>query len=63
MYRWSIKSFDMLLQLWGFIFPYIDPFPSAWSNCKQLLKDLRLEYENIYACPNDCILYWDEREK
>ena len=29
----------------GSVFPYIDPFPSSWSNCKQLLKDLGLEYK------------------
>ena len=63
MYGWSIKSFDMLLQLLGTIFPQINPLPSSWSKCKQLLKDLGLEYEKIHACPNDCILYWGGREK
>ena len=62
MHGWPIKSFDMLLQLLVTVFPQINPFPSSWSKCKQLKKDLGLSYEKIHACPNDCILYWDGRE-
>jgi len=63
MYGWSIKSFDMLLQLLSTVFPQIHSLPSSWSKCEQLLKDLGLEYEKIHTCPNDCILYWGGREK
>ena len=63
MYGWSIKSFNMLLQFLSSVFPHIDHIPSSWSNCKQLLKDLGLEYEKIHACPNHCILYWGEKER
>ena len=52
----------MLLQLLVTVFPQINLFPSSWSKCKQLKKDLGLSYEKIHACPNDCILYWDGRE-
>ena len=62
MHGWSIKSFDMLLELLSIVFPQINPFPSSWGKCKQLKKDLGLYYEKIHACPNDCILYWAERE-
>ena len=62
MHGWSIKSFDMLLQLLVTVFPQVNPSPLLWSKCKQLKKDLGLNYEKIHACPNDCILYWDGRE-
>ena len=62
MHGWSIKSFDMLLQLLVTVFPQVNPFPSSWSKCKQLKKDLGLTYEKIHACPNDCILYWGDKE-
>jgi len=47
----------MLLELLSAVFPQINPFPSSWSKCEQLKKDLGLSYEKIYTCPNDCILY------
>ena len=63
MYGWSIKSFNMLLQLLRSVFPHIDPIPSSWINCKQLLKYLGLEYDRIDAYPNDGMLYWGEKER
>ena len=62
MHGWSIKSFDMLFELLSTVFPQINPFPSSWSKCKQLKKDLGLYYEKIHVCLNDCILYWAGRE-
>lgn len=31
MYGWSVKSFDMLLQLIVTVFPQVNRFPSSWS--------------------------------
>jgi len=53
----------MLLQFLASVFPQINPFPLSLSKCKQLNKDLGLYSKKIHACPNDCILYWDGREK
>ena len=55
MHWWSVKSFNMLLQLLVTVLPKINQFPSSWSKCKQFKKDLGLHYEKLYACPNDCI--------
>ena len=63
MYGWSIKSFNMLLQILGYVLPQISTFTSSWSDCKQLLMDLGLEYEKIHVCHNDYIIYLGERER
>ncbi|GJX08844.1 hypothetical protein Tco_0196776 [Tanacetum coccineum] len=35
--------------------------PSSAYEAKKFTKDLGLGYEKIHACPNDCMLYWDDR--
>jgi len=35
-------------------------FPSSYYEAKKMVNSLGLGYEKIDACPNDCILYWDE---
>nr|GEV59978.1 hypothetical protein [Tanacetum cinerariifolium] len=41
------------------VFPHLASLPSSVSEAKNLTKDLRLGYEKIDACPNDCMIYWD----
>ncbi|XP_074369131.1 uncharacterized protein LOC141710015 [Apium graveolens] len=37
--------------------------PKSFNSAKTTIKDLGLNYEEIHACPNDCMLYWGENEK
>ncbi|XP_074373883.1 uncharacterized protein LOC141714249 [Apium graveolens] len=53
--------FGDLLQLMREAFPdaYI---PLYFSSAKSIIKDLGLDYQNIHACPNDCMIYWGENK-
>ncbi|KAI3450391.1 hypothetical protein Pfo_007056 [Paulownia fortunei] len=59
---WSNKSFDMLLQLLGEVFPKPNAIPSSHYEAKKMLRELGLGYESIHACKNDCILFWNDHE-
>ncbi|KAI5435930.1 hypothetical protein KIW84_022381 [Lathyrus oleraceus] len=34
----------------------------SFNKTKAMISDLGLDYKKIHACPNDCMLYWKERE-
>jgi len=36
--------------------------PESFNKTKAMITDLGLDYKKIHACPNDCMLYWKERE-
>ncbi|GJY66168.1 tetratricopeptide-like helical domain, DYW domain protein [Tanacetum coccineum] len=57
----SNKTFSMILELLRDAFPYLTPLPSSAYEVKKFTKDLGLGYEKIHACPNDYMLYWDNR--
>ncbi|XP_042958210.1 uncharacterized protein LOC122293820 [Carya illinoinensis] len=56
---WSIKSFNMLLDLLRFAFPDA-LLPQSYEESKSLERGLGFNYHKIHACPNDCILFWKE---
>ncbi|XP_042948658.1 uncharacterized protein LOC122281329 [Carya illinoinensis] len=56
---WSIKSFDMLLQILQSAFPNA-LLPKSYQEARNLERGLGFSYTKIHACPNDCILYWRE---
>ncbi|XP_042960740.1 uncharacterized protein LOC122295688 [Carya illinoinensis] len=56
---WSIKSFDMLLDLLRSSFPDV-LLPQSYEESKSLERGLGFNYNKIHACPNDCILFWKE---
>ncbi|XP_010327667.1 uncharacterized protein [Solanum lycopersicum] len=37
--------------------------PDSFYKAKKVIKDLGLHYEKIHACPNDCILFWNDNAK
>nr|XP_018633273.1 uncharacterized protein LOC108948548 [Nicotiana tomentosiformis] len=43
-------------------FPFAK-LPESFHKAKNMIKDLGLYYEKIHACPNDCMLFWNENEK
>ncbi|XP_035546566.1 uncharacterized protein LOC109010822 [Juglans regia] len=56
---WSIKSFDMLLNLLKSAFPDAE-LPLSYEDARSLERGLGFKYNKIHACPNDYILYWKE---
>ncbi|XP_042952181.1 uncharacterized protein LOC122289264 [Carya illinoinensis] len=56
---WSIKSFNMLLDLLQSAFPDA-LLPQSYEESKSLELGLGFNYHKIHACPNDCILFWKE---
>nr|GEX02948.1 hypothetical protein [Tanacetum cinerariifolium] len=57
----SNMDFSMILELLRDAFPRLIALPSSTYEAKKFTKDLGLGYEKIHACPNDCMLYWDDR--
>ncbi|XP_042962390.1 uncharacterized protein LOC122296653 [Carya illinoinensis] len=60
--RWSIKSFDMLLELLRSAFPNVE-LPHSYEESRSLERGLGFKYHKIHACPNDCILFWKENSE
>ncbi|KAK6779849.1 hypothetical protein RDI58_022033 [Solanum bulbocastanum] len=56
----SNKSFSMLLELLKDMLPEGETLPKSFYDSKKIIKDLGLEYKKIHACPNDCMIYWNE---
>ncbi|XP_041009339.1 uncharacterized protein LOC121253386 [Juglans microcarpa x Juglans regia] len=56
---WSIKSFDMLLDLLRSAFPDA-LLPQSYEESRSLERGLGFKYHKIHAYPNDCILFWKE---
>ncbi|KAL6321186.1 hypothetical protein AAG906_015530 [Vitis piasezkii] len=55
---WLIdKGFSELLQLLGDMLPLNNEMPMSMYEAKKTFSALGMEYQNIHACPNDCILY------
>uniref|UniRef100_A0A803NA74 Transposase-associated domain-containing protein n=1 Tax=Chenopodium quinoa TaxID=63459 RepID=A0A803NA74_CHEQI len=57
---WSNSSFDDLMKLQCAAFPSAK-LPTSFHHAKKLVKNLGLDYKQIDACPNDCMMYWKER--
>ncbi|XP_075074545.1 uncharacterized protein LOC142162131 [Nicotiana tabacum] len=58
----SNVAFSDLLELIKEAFPFAQ-VPESLNKAKNMIKYLGLHYEKIYACPNDCMLFWKENEK
>lgn len=52
-------AFGDLLKLLRDVLPDAK-LPSSFNEAKSVLKALGLNYTKIDACPNDCMLYWEE---
>lgn len=57
---WSNTSFSMLLELLKDVLPEGETLSQSFYDSKKIIKDLGLEYKKIHACPNDCMIYWNE---
>ncbi|XP_039134228.1 uncharacterized protein LOC120271620 [Dioscorea cayenensis subsp. rotundata] len=55
------KGLDYLIEFLKEFFPAAT-IPTNSHESKKVIKDLGLGYEKIHACPNDCMLFCDDRE-
>ncbi|XP_019261156.1 PREDICTED: uncharacterized protein LOC109239086 [Nicotiana attenuata] len=58
----SNVAFTDILDLLKEVFPFAQ-LPESFYKAKSMIKNLGLHYEKIHACPNDCMLYWNDNEK
>ncbi|BBN67204.1 hypothetical protein Prudu_8S000300 [Prunus dulcis] len=58
----SDVCFTELLILQGDLLSKINTLPSSMYEAKKILSALGMSYEEIHACPNDCILYRKDYE-
>ncbi|XP_039134244.1 uncharacterized protein LOC120271636 [Dioscorea cayenensis subsp. rotundata] len=58
----SNVAFGDLLDLLKEAFPDAT-IPGSFNEAKKTVRDLVLDYKKIHACPNDCMLFWDEHEE
>ncbi|XP_052620020.1 uncharacterized protein LOC128126308 [Lactuca sativa] len=58
----SNVAFNDLLQLFQEVIPETK-LPASFTQAKNIVKDLGLDYKKIPACPNDCMLYWKDHEE
>ncbi|KAL8094028.1 hypothetical protein AgCh_035786 [Apium graveolens] len=60
----SNKAFDSLLKLLTDVLPKKHTLPESYYAMKKIMKDLRVEYEKIDSCENDCMLFHgDDKDK
>ena len=57
----SEAAFGELLKLIKDAFPQAH-LPLSFNAAKNVIKDLGLDYKKIHACPNSCILFWEENK-
>ena len=59
-HKLSNVAFSALLALFKEVLPDDSVLPTSLNEAKKVLKVLGLDYKKIDACPNDCMLYWEE---
>ncbi|KAF6162510.1 hypothetical protein GIB67_003056, partial [Kingdonia uniflora] len=59
-HNWSEISSTELLQVFQEVLPPDNKVPADSYCSNKIISRVGLEYEEIYACPNDFILYWKE---
>ncbi|XP_057520898.1 uncharacterized protein LOC130801145 [Amaranthus tricolor] len=59
-HKLSNVTFSALLALFKKVLPDDSVLPTSLNEAKKVLKVLGLDYKKIDACPNDCMLYWEE---
>ncbi|XP_076904109.1 uncharacterized protein LOC143559403 [Bidens hawaiensis] len=61
--KWSNKSLSMLLEFMKDLLPEGNVLPKTTQQVKKIMANMGLGYEKIHACPNGCMLFWDNKEK
>ncbi|XP_019255009.1 PREDICTED: uncharacterized protein LOC109233579 [Nicotiana attenuata] len=58
----SNVAFSDMLELLKEAFPFVQ-LPESFNKARNMIKYLGFHYEKIYACPNDCMLFWKDNAK
>ena len=57
----TLTSYFLCCRLLGeFFLPPSYNLPRTHQELSSIMKDIRMEYRDIYACPNDHIIYYVE---
>ena len=56
----SRPGFDKMLVVIGTLLPEGHILPKSMYESQKLLRALKMPYEQIHACPNGCVLFWEE---
>jgi len=59
---WSDKSFTSLLKLLKDMLSWKNELSDRMYEPKKIMRSMRMNYEEVHACPNDCILYQKDYE-
>ncbi|XP_076928302.1 uncharacterized protein LOC143592226 [Bidens hawaiensis] len=60
---WNNKSLTMLLEFLKDLLPEGNVLPKTTQQVKRIMANMGLGYEKIHACPNGCMLFWDNKEE
>ena len=56
----SRDAFDVMLIVFGSLFPKGHILPKSMYEAQKLLRALKMPYEKIHTCPKGCILFKKE---
>ncbi|KAJ7959735.1 Transposon protein, putative, CACTA, En/Spm sub-class [Quillaja saponaria] len=62
-FNMSESLYDRLISIIKGMLPKDEKLPENFYRSKQMVKKLGLGYEKIHVCPNDCMLYYGEKDK
>ncbi|GJU43355.1 signal peptide peptidase-like protein 2 [Tanacetum coccineum] len=63
LHKWTDTSFDETMEFLLKSFPTGAKLPKSYYEAKKSMKKVRLGYESIDACINDCCLFWGKDNK
>jgi len=58
----SRDAFDSMLTVFGSMLPENHILPKTMYQATKILSTLKMPYEQIHSCPNECILFRKEHE-
>ena len=61
-FRLSRDAFDGMLAIIGSLLPEGHILPKSMYESQKLLRELKMSYEKIHACPKGCVLFRKEHE-
>jgi hypothetical protein len=59
-YLFSNNCYNDLMKLVNDILPKLHKVPKDMYQSKKMMSTLRLKYEKIDVCPDNCVLFWKE---
>ncbi|CAL1371190.1 unnamed protein product [Linum trigynum] len=62
LYGISDTAIEDILKLFKEALPAGETLPKSFYKARRMIKDLGLDYREIEACRNDCMLFWKEYE-